>query len=693
MSLYGALFSGVSGLTAQSSAMGAISDNITNVSTVGYKNTTTNFQTLVTKQTSATFYSAGGVQSKPRQMNDVQGLLQASTSQTDMSISGSGFFIVNEVNDPGISNEFLFTRAGSFIMDDEGYLKNSSGYYLQAWPTDPSGNVTPANSALTVTNQNIISTDYLETVNLNRVGGTASATGTIEVGANLPSNAVTGDTYKTDVQFFDSLGNSNNISLVYTRSPRGNSWDMTVNPAQKTATLSAEDSSSRVYSSVGQLEFTARPADGAVVVIDGVTYEFDSNAALINAGAVQVDISGNTNVSQDVSSLVSAIKTNDTDFADYGGYTNTRVAISSASSTTILFTEDGSGSFNVNPAGLLDATGSAVTHQTSLLTVRKQDALYSDFGQFTFAAVPADGSTMTINGTAYTFNSAEAAGNNDTVIATGGGVAAMLADLEASIEANDPNFSGTRARVRQNANSGAVDTLVLSSLPGGSYDVVFGATMGAGLPTEPDGTATYTAGGTSAVDTNYAINFDSDGLPSSFNVAELEILGFSSGAADMDDSATNIPQISLDFGSVGEADGMTQFGDAFTPNFINQNGSKFGTFAGLTIGTDGLVTALFDNGETRIIYKLPLATFVNPNGLESKTGNVWSATDASGNYTLREADNGPAGQVIQAALESSTVDIGTEFTQMIVVQRAYSASTKIISTADQMLEELMQTKR
>ena len=98
MSLFGALSSGVSGLTSQSSAMGAISDNITNVSTVGYKNTRVNFQSLVTKQTSATFYSAGGVQSKPRQDTGVQGLLQASTSQTDLALSGNGFFVVNEAS-------------------------------------------------------------------------------------------------------------------------------------------------------------------------------------------------------------------------------------------------------------------------------------------------------------------------------------------------------------------------------------------------------------------------------------------------------------------------------------------------------------------------------------------------------------------------------------------------------------------
>ncbi|MCH8835207.1 MAG: flagellar hook-basal body complex protein, partial [Proteobacteria bacterium] len=204
MSLFGALSSGVSGLTAQSSAMGAIADNITNVSTVGYKNTRVDFQTLVTKQTSSTLFSAGGVQSKPRQDTGVQGLLQASTSQTDISISGQGYFVVNEANTPTISNEFLYTRAGSFFQDKSGFLRNTAGFYLQAWPTDANGTVIPANTSLTVSNQNIVSTDYLATVNLSQVGGTASATSTIGIGTNLPANDTAGATHKTDVQFFDS---------------------------------------------------------------------------------------------------------------------------------------------------------------------------------------------------------------------------------------------------------------------------------------------------------------------------------------------------------------------------------------------------------------------------------------------------------------------------------------------------------
>src|SRR5882672_7189683 len=134
MSLFGALFSGVSGLQSQSSAMGAISDNITNVSTVGYKNTNINFKTLITAQTSSTQYSPGGVQSAPRQSVDLQGLLQASTSSTDLAISGQGFFVTNQTANPGVGQEFTYTRAGSFAVDKDGFLVNSGGAYIQGWP-------------------------------------------------------------------------------------------------------------------------------------------------------------------------------------------------------------------------------------------------------------------------------------------------------------------------------------------------------------------------------------------------------------------------------------------------------------------------------------------------------------------------------------------------------------------------------
>ncbi|MHA1597319.1 MAG: flagellar hook-basal body complex protein [Alphaproteobacteria bacterium] len=714
MSLFGALSSGVSGLTSQSSAMGAISDNITNVSTIGYKNTRVNFQTLVTKQTSSTFYSAGGVQSKPRQDSGVQGLLQASTSQTDLSISGNGFFVVNEAAQPTVDDQFLYTRSGSFYMDNEGYLRNTAGFYLQGWPTTAGGVVKPANTNLTIANQNIVSTDYLATINLNRVGGTASSTSTIGIGANLPANDTAGTAHKTDVQFFDSLGNANTMSVNYTKLARENEWGLSVNPPAGTAVLTLEDGTAttpKVYQSIGQLEFNVlnsagdssrRPADGATVVIDGVTYEFDSNST--STATKAIDISASTTLAGDVAALVAAVKAYDTDFADYGDTptTNTRISVSPGSSTTVLFEDDGTKAITVDPTGLLDSTGVRVSAQDNTFTAKKQDLAYTDSVQFKFTTMAAPADTIVINGLTYTFASTEAAdstGANRTIFTdnttpTATDLQTMLNDLEDAIEANDTSFAtgGAGVDTRAYGNSTTKNTLQLSSLSGGTYDVDFSSVTGTtATVTETDDTA-FTSS-TQAVNTAAGIKFSSDGLPNAINVAEIEILDFDNGAANMDDDASNAKQITLDFGTINEANGMTQFGASYTPVFINQNGSRFGTFAGVTVGSDGLVTALFDNGETRPIYKIPMATFVNVNGLESRTGNTWNASQASGDYTLRTADNGPAGQTVQGALEASTVDIGEEFTSMIVVQRAYSASAKIISTADQMLEELMRVKR
>ena len=262
-------------------------------------------------------------------------------------------------------------------------------------------------------------------------------------------------------------------------------------------------------------------------------------------------------------------------------------------------------------------------------------------------------------------------------------VAEFVTAMEISIEGRDSVLATTGTRVRALAVGGStVDTLYIQTVNNDTNDIDFSGLSAASRPTDGDGTA-YTST-TISVSTAKGFEFSSTGL--TINAQSLEILGFTSGADNMSNATGEGKRIALDFSK------MTQFGDEFSADKTSQNGSKFGTFSGVTISEDGLVTALFDNGETRKIAKIPIATFTNPNQLEAKSGNVWSATQNSGDYTLRVADSGRAGQVIQSALEASTVDIGAEFTNMIVVQRAYSASTKIITTADQMLEELMRTK-
>ena len=158
-------------------------------------------------------------------------------------------------------------------------------------------------------------------------------------------------------------------------------------------------------------------------------------------------------------------------------------------------------------------------------------------------------------------------------------------------------------------------------------------------------------------------------------------------------TAADITAININMGTVNQRDGITQNSGTSAINSFTQDGQEFGTLTGVTINESGVVTALFDNGSTRQLYQVPVTTFNNANGLTQKTGNVFIETDASGTAIAHVANTGGAGQISPSSLEASTVDLAGEFTDMITTQRAYSASTKIISTADEMLEELIRTKR
>jgi flagellar hook protein FlgE len=179
MSINSALLAGVSGLTANSAALAAISQNIANVNTVGYKRTQAEFQTVVNSQSAGAGYSAGGVLASARHYISQGGQLQRTASSTDLGIDGQGFFVVTELAEGlDASDTRLFTRAGAFRVDDFGYLKNTAGLYLQGWPVDAEGNIATDPSDL----------NRLRSINVGSVGGTAEATTRVQVNANLFSS-------------------------------------------------------------------------------------------------------------------------------------------------------------------------------------------------------------------------------------------------------------------------------------------------------------------------------------------------------------------------------------------------------------------------------------------------------------------------------------------------------------------------
>src|SRR3546814_13013425 len=125
----------------------------------------------------------------------------------------------------------------------------------------------------------------------------------------------------------------------------------------------------------------------------------------------------------------------------------------------------------------------------------------------------------------------------------------------------------------------------------------------------------------------------------------------------------------LNLGTAGASDGLSQFEGGFVPDTVEQNGKQFGSLAGVTISDDGMTTALFDNGETRDIYQVPLITFNNPNGLQELSGNVFVETTASGTAVAPEEGTGAAGDIAPGSVVTSTVDLSGDFTRITSTQR------------------------
>ncbi len=151
--------------------------------------------------------------------------------------------------------------------------------------------------------------------------------------------------------------------------------------------------------------------------------------------------------------------------------------------------------------------------------------------------------------------------------------------------------------------------------------------------------------------------------------------------------------ITVKFGTAGLSNGVTQFDAPSALTSANVNGAPYGALTSVSVDQQGYVTALFDNGIEKRVFKIPLATFANSNALAPVAGNAFQVSEGSGAATVLEAKTGGAGSIASSSLEASTVDLAKEFSDLITTQRAYSAATRIITTADQMLQELMQIKQ
>jgi len=138
---------------------------------------------------------------------------------------------------------------------------------------------------------------------------------------------------------------------------------------------------------------------------------------------------------------------------------------------------------------------------------------------------------------------------------------------------------------------------------------------------------------------------------------------------------------------------LTQYDGNSDVRCDSQDGYGKGNMVKYSVGTDGTITGVYDNGQTKSLARVAVAIFDNPSGLQQVGGTMWQTSVNSGNPIVGQPGNDGRGTIIASALEMSNVDLSEEFTDMIVTQRGFQANSRVITTSDEMLQELVNLKR
>jgi flagellar hook protein FlgE len=627
MSIFGALNSSVTGLQAQSDALGVISDNISNVNTTGYKANKTNFAQLVTSAPTETSYNPGGVQFRPSQEIGKQGILNSSDISTDLAIEGNGMFAVKD--GAGVAGQeeqerqqiidaepVKYTRTGNFRVNQNGLLENQNGFLLQGWrlTEDANGNLTPPADQDTL--------GSLETVEVNNFSGIARATENLSIGAQLPPNLPQSESRSLNARIFDAEGTAHNVRFDFTRD------------------------------------------NGAGTALGANQYRVDVSAPRL-ADGTESPQSGLFNLASVAGSSAIDFGAGGDDVLDVGTDVPTELGTATTTTSDTTLDYDGDG-----------APDSTATVYQGLSNTNASIRIVDTSG--TGGGTPVD----TTQGNVIQINPDGGGDFDKNDIIT-------FADSDGPAAGTDFDFSSRLSTVVQFDGQGGIEQLgssgLNSNLTGNGV---------AGLTTvQADSEGEFN------LPISFSNSIDSTGgaeIPGGTDATEPQDIALNLGTPrDVDQSGNG--SIESDEEDVNDRalDGLTNFDndEGFDVRKLEQDGLQFGNFTGVDVDEGGTVTATFSNGERRDVFQIPVVTFNNPNGLEGESGTVFSETPESGEAQLGEAGVGGAGSVAPGALEDSTVELSTEFTNMIETQRAYSASTRVVTTSDEMLQEIVNATR
>ncbi|MDG4477017.1 flagellar hook-basal body complex protein [Thiovibrio frasassiensis] len=807
MGVSSSLYASISGLSTMGNAMSVLGDNVSNVNTIAFKSSRATFQDVLSQSVAT---AAGAAQvGRGVTMTTIdgifaQGSFESTSTATDLAIGGQGFFMLRAA---GSAEADMYTRAGEFRFDKEGFLVNPTGNFVQGWTLDTTsgerqgtigdiniGKTTPpvATTSIQVI-ANVDSRKNNEATELRLYDAWNGTNPSLPVPVSpIDANAYE---YTTAIKVYDSVGASHDLTVYFDRTTKDNQWEylVTCEPSEDQRVLSTgrdaagaldgTNDEASIYTPDSAYNFLNHKGAGALQygVID-----FSTSGAISNISAWNVPPDGAVDPAQDTNRLFLGNTEQYYMFeANFtGAATNQQVALnlgarysgqatevqqilvtdgaaySSAGQSTPITKEtlwntvyDSAGTLVTAPAnvtfGGYNHVGAVVAPTVYALTAggKVQDLLD--------AMDTAFGCTCTI----------DAAGKIKMTDDTGGpsGMAVTRFDFSAGVNpfgdtsliANTFNVATSKRQAvspaRAVTSSGGTtpitsstpltsvwdtkgvpsalvvgDVITFTGTRGDSTPVVAAFTAGTSFgspltaPNNPptmqdllsfleeqfDAEASVDAAGRLVLTDRRADDVAAAGYQSVLTITDVSTPASGTRPFSVlatDDFTSVLSDTTNEDGSrVGgtesinfstEALSTTQYANSSTTIFQDQNGFAAGFLQSVSVDTGGVITGNYSNGQVLERAQVALASFNNLAGLRKEGGNVFRETTASGAPITGPPETNGLGSISPNSLEQSNVDLGAEFVKLITTQRGFQANSKIITTTDEMLADLINIKR
>ena len=684
------ILNGLAGVRGHQTQMDVVGSNIANINTIGYKTMQATFQETL----SQTVGSAQGPTGKRGGSNPLQiglgssiggikstfsqGALQDTGNVTDMAILGNSFFIVNDGN-----RDFL-TRNGRFGFDGEGTLVNNQGYGVQGKQATAEGVI--AEDAV-VGKLSLAADTRVE----------PKATTQVTITGNLDAETTMQGTLTRTKSFLATATQNEDISGLFANGAAETFLNLisgldtiTVGDqvSTRTFTYGVDFTTLADLATAVDNEFNARfttnfndPADGGdgQITITSVAPEVrmvvrsDTNSALDAAFAnvhESVLITAGFGAGQSV---------NSDEFAHRAGRTDPLINLRNAQGDTL-------GLLAGDDLTLLSAAiGGERSPATSLFGDIDDTSTFEQFrlnlANALYGASPQPEEKVVIE-------------DDGRIRIEGGlGIARAVTDLKIGAGA-DPNtdtrasFGSSFTFFEENAASDVTHTMTTTT-----YD-----NIGQAHTLQVEFTRTRESGKwnwRAFLTGNETVRSGSTGIIQFNRDGSLNSLQYDAGATAFSFDPGNesaLVSVGLLVGSEGLFDGVTFFASPSTAAVVDQDGSALGVMESVSIDEAGMIFANFDNGIRKVKAQISVAQFNNPTGLIKAQDSLFINSVNSGNPIVADAEK-VLSKVVSKKLERSNVDIAEQFTQMITAQRGLQANSRVITTSDDVLTELINLKR